>query len=41
MDKTSVEEGIARGGEVNVLARMAEDTREGVPRFVESRREGS
>lgn len=40
MDDASVEEGIARGAEVNVLARMTEDTREGVRRFLESRREG-
>lgn len=35
MDGASFEESIARGAEVNVLARMTEDTREGVRRFLE------
>lgn len=41
MDAASFEEGIARGAEVNVLARMTEDTRAGVRRFLESRKGGS
>jgi len=35
MDGASFEEAIARGAEVNVLARMTEDTREGVREFLE------
>lgn len=37
IDGASVEEAIARGAEVNVLARMTEDTRAGVRKFLESR----
>lgn len=37
IDGASIEEAIARGAEVNVLARMTEDTRAGVQRFLESR----
>lgn len=36
-DGASFEEGIARGAEVNVIARMSEDTRAGVRRFLEQR----
>jgi methylglutaconyl-CoA hydratase len=39
IDGAPVEEAIARGAEVNVLARTTEDTRAGVRRFLESRRE--
>ncbi len=35
IDGASFEESIARGAEVNVLARMTEDTREGVRRFLD------
>lgn len=38
IDGASIEEAIARGAEINVLARMTEDTRAGVQRFLESRR---
>ena len=38
LDGLSFEEGIARGAEVNVLARGTEDCREGVRRFLERRR---
>ncbi|MFW6080042.1 MAG: enoyl-CoA hydratase/isomerase family protein [Gemmatimonadota bacterium] len=38
LDGVSVEDGIARGAEVNVLARMTDECREGVRRFLESRR---
>ncbi len=37
IDGASFEEAIARGAEVNVLARMTDDTREGVRRFLEKR----
>lgn len=37
IDGASIEEAIARGAEINVLARMTEDTREGVRRFLERR----
>ncbi len=37
IDGASVEEAIARGAEVNVLARMTDDTREGVHAFLERR----
>jgi len=37
MDGASFEEAIARGTEVNVIARMTEDTRRGVARFLEQR----
>ncbi|HEX7051007.1 MAG TPA: enoyl-CoA hydratase-related protein [Longimicrobiales bacterium] len=37
IDGASFEEAIARGAEVNVLARMTEDTRAGVRRFLERR----
>ncbi len=37
MDGASFEEAVARGAEVNVLARMTEDTRQGVARFLEQR----
>src|SRR5690606_37164696 len=37
MDGASFEEAIARGAEVNVIARMTEDTRRGVARFLEQR----
>jgi methylglutaconyl-CoA hydratase len=40
LDGASFEEGIARGAEVNVLARMTEEAREGVRRFLEQRRRG-
>src|SRR5690606_27035763 len=39
IDGASVEEAIARGAEVNVLARSTDDTREGVRRFLDRRRE--
>lgn len=35
LDNVSFEAGIARGAEINALARMTEDTREGVRRFLE------
>lgn len=38
MDGLSFEEAIARGAEVNVLARMTPDTRAGVRRFLEKKR---
>lgn len=38
MDGLSFEEAIARGAEVNVLARMTEDCQNGVRQFLESRR---
>jgi methylglutaconyl-CoA hydratase len=38
IDGASVEEAIARGAEINVLARMTEDTREGVRKFLDSRK---
>jgi len=38
IDGASIEEAIARGAEINVLARMTEDTRAGVRRFLDSRR---
>ncbi len=40
MDGLSFEESIARGAEVNVLARLSPDTREGVRRFLEGRSAG-
>lgn len=40
MDAMSFEEAIARGAEVNVLARLTPDTRDGVRRFLEKRRGG-
>lgn len=40
MDGLSFEEAIARGAEVNVLARLTPDTREGVRRFLERRKGG-
>lgn len=40
MDGLSYEEAVARGAEVNVLARYTEDCREGVRRFLERRLEG-
>lgn len=39
MDGLSFEEAIARGAEVNVLARMTGDTMEGVRRFLEKRQD--
>ncbi len=39
MDGLSFEEAVARGAEVNVLARMTEDTRDGVRRFLDRERE--
>ncbi|MGH7552621.1 MAG: enoyl-CoA hydratase/isomerase family protein [Longimicrobiales bacterium] len=39
MDGLSFEEAIARGAEVNVLARATEDTREGVRRFLEKQKQ--
>lgn len=39
MDGLSYEEAIARGAEVNVLARMTEDTRQGVRRFLEKKQD--
>ena len=39
MDGLSFEEAIARGAEVNVLARMTPDTRAGVRRFLDKRRD--
>lgn len=41
IDGASFEESIARGAELNVLARMTDDTREGVRRFLDSRRNRS
>jgi methylglutaconyl-CoA hydratase len=38
-DGLSFEEAIARGAEVNVIARSTEECREGVRRFLESRRQ--
>ncbi|MFW6202655.1 MAG: enoyl-CoA hydratase/isomerase family protein [Gemmatimonadota bacterium] len=38
LDGVSFEDGIARGAEVNVLARMTDECREGVRRFLERRR---
>ena len=38
MDGLSFEEAVARGAEVNTLARMTPDTREGVRRFLEKRK---
>lgn len=38
MDGLSFEEAIARGAEVNVLARMTEDARAGIRRFLEQRK---
>lgn len=40
MDGVSFEEAIARGAEVNALARMTPDTREGVRAFLEKKRRG-
>lgn len=40
MDGMSFEESIARGAEVNVLARMTPDCQRGVRRFLDKRREG-
>lgn len=40
MDGLSFEEAIARGAEVNVLARLSPDTRDGVREFLERKREG-
>lgn len=37
IDGAPIEEAVARGAEINVLARMTGDTREGVRRFLESR----
>lgn len=37
LDGTGFEEGIARGAEVNALARMTESAREGIRRFLEKR----
>ncbi len=40
LDNVSFEEGIGRGAEVNTLARMTEECREGVRRFLERSRAG-
>ncbi len=40
IDGVSFDEAVARGAEVNALARMSEDTREGVRRFLERRADG-
>ena len=40
IDGLSFEEAIARGAEVNVLARMTPDTREGLRRFLERKKGG-
>ena len=39
IDGASFEEAIARGAEVNVIARMTDDTREGVRRFLDRRKD--
>lgn len=39
IDGVSFEEAIARGAEVNVMARLTDDTREGVRRFLERRKD--
>jgi methylglutaconyl-CoA hydratase len=40
MDGLSFEEAVARGAEVNTIARLTPDTREGILRFLEGRGEG-